>query len=102
MAETRNGPQATIFIRPRDEELFSFAGLWERWHDPQGEAVETCTILTTTANELMQPIHKRMPVILDASAEEQWLDPRSTPGSLGVLLVPFAAERMAPSQSILT
>ncbi len=54
----------------------------------------SCAILTTTANELMQPIHERMPVILDVSAEEQWLDPRSAPDSLGTLLVSFAAERM--------
>ena len=45
--------------------LFLFAGLWERWHDPQGEVVETCTILTATANELMRTLHDRMPVILD-------------------------------------
>jgi putative SOS response-associated peptidase YedK len=69
-------------------------GLWDRWHDPEGEAVETCATLTTTANELMQPIHERMPVISDPSAEEQWLDPRSTPDSLGALLVPFAADQM--------
>ncbi len=87
----RNQP---YFVRLRDEELFSFAGLWERWHDPEGEEIETCAIVTTTANEVMQPIHERMPVILDPSAEEQWLDSRSTPDSLSALLVPFASERM--------
>jgi putative SOS response-associated peptidase YedK len=88
------GRKQPFFICPRDGEPFSFAGLWERWHDPEGEEVETCAILTTTANEVMQPIQERMPVILDPFAEEQWLDPRSTPGSLGVLLVPFAADQM--------
>jgi putative SOS response-associated peptidase YedK len=74
--------------------LFSFAGLWERWHDPQGEQVETCTILTTTANELMQTIHDRMPVMLDTSAEDVWLDTRSTADSLRSLFVPFGSAEM--------
>jgi putative SOS response-associated peptidase YedK len=72
--------------------LFVFAGLWVRWHDPEGEEIEICAILTTPANALMQPIHERMPVILGPSAEEQWLDPRCTPDSLSALLVPFAAD----------
>jgi putative SOS response-associated peptidase YedK len=62
-------------IRPRDGGLFAFAGLRERWHDPTGEVLETCTIRTTEANELMRPLHDRMPVILDAAAENLWLDP---------------------------
>jgi putative SOS response-associated peptidase YedK len=88
------GRKQPFFIRPRDEELFSFAGLWERWHDPEGEPVETCTILTTTANEVMQPIHDRMPLILGPSAEEQWLDPRSSTDALCSLLVPSSSEGM--------
>ena len=74
--------------------MFSFAGLWERWHDPEGEEIESCTILTTTANELMQPIHDRMPVILDSEGENEWLNPRSAPDSLRALLVPFASDQM--------
>jgi putative SOS response-associated peptidase YedK len=93
-AKQGTGRKQAYFICPRAGELFSFAGLWERWHDPEGEEVESCTILTTTANELMRPIHERMPVILDLSAEEQWLDPRSAPDSLSALLVPFAADQM--------
>ena len=83
-----------FFIRPRDEELFSFAGLWETWHDPEGEIVESCAVITTEANELMRPIHDRMPVILNWEGEEEWLNPRSAPDSLRVLLVPFPADRM--------
>jgi putative SOS response-associated peptidase YedK len=78
----------------RDGEPFSFAGLWDHWHDPEGEIVESCTILTTTANEVMQPIHERMPVVLAPSAEEQWLDPRASAGALRSLLVPFAGNDM--------
>ena len=62
--------------------------------DPRGEEVETCTILTTEANELMRPLHDRMPVILDASADALWLDPRSPADVLRSLFVPFASERM--------
>ncbi|MGH7169928.1 MAG: SOS response-associated peptidase [Gemmataceae bacterium] len=81
-------------IRPRNGGLFSLAGLWERWHDPQGEEVETCTILTTEANEVMRPLHDRMPVILDPASDGVWLDPRSSADSLRSLFVPFASERM--------
>jgi putative SOS response-associated peptidase YedK len=45
--------------------LFAFAGLWDRWSPPDGEAVESCTILTTDANELNRPVHNCMPVIVD-------------------------------------
>jgi putative SOS response-associated peptidase YedK len=63
------------FIRPRDGGLFAFAGLWEEWHDPRGEVVETCTILTTGENDVMRPLHDRMPVILDPISDALWLDP---------------------------
>jgi putative SOS response-associated peptidase YedK len=82
------------FIRPRDGDLFSFAGLWERWHAPQGEIIETCTILTTEANELMRPLHDRMPVMLDAEGEDAWLDTRSTTEALRSLFVPFVSADM--------
>jgi putative SOS response-associated peptidase YedK len=88
------GRKQPYFIFPREGELFSFAGLWERWHDPEGEQVETCTILTTTANDLMKPIHDRMPVILDPTTERQWLDPRASGDALQSLLVPCPAEWM--------
>jgi putative SOS response-associated peptidase YedK len=58
-----------------DGGLFAFAGLWDRWKNPTGEIVETCSILTTTANALTSSIHDRMPVILDPGDYELWLDP---------------------------
>jgi putative SOS response-associated peptidase YedK len=88
------GPKQPFYIFPHDGGLFSFAGLWESWHNPKGEEVQTCTILTTSANEVMKPIHERMPVILGPSAEEQWLDPRAYTEDLQLLLVPFAGEDM--------
>ena len=48
-------------VRMKDEGPFAFAGLWERWQEPGGEPIESCTILTTEANELMRPLHDRMP-----------------------------------------
>ena len=76
------------FIRPRDGGLFSFAGLWERWNDPQGQPVETCSILTTEANELMRPLHDRMPVIVDPASDGLWLDPQTPVDALHALFVP--------------
>jgi putative SOS response-associated peptidase YedK len=88
------GRKQPHFIRPNGGGLFAFAGLWECWHDPKGEAVETCTILTTQANELMQSVHDRMPVIVDPSSEDVWLDPLSPADSLRALFMPSPGERM--------
>ncbi len=62
------------FISLRDGRPFGFAGLWERWAGAGGEPVESCTILTTAANETVAPIHDRMPVILDRGDHALWLD----------------------------
>jgi putative SOS response-associated peptidase YedK len=56
-------------------ELFAFAGIWDRWKGPSGNAVETCSILTTTPNGATSPVHDRMPVILDPDGYDLWLDP---------------------------
>jgi putative SOS response-associated peptidase YedK len=56
-------------------ELFAFAGLWDRWRDASGKAVETCSILTTTPNAVTSAVHDRMPVILDPDTYDLWLDP---------------------------
>ena len=55
-------------------EPFAFAGLWDGWRDPKGEVVRSCTIITTSANQLLSPIHDRMPVILTRELEPLWLD----------------------------
>ena len=58
-----------------DGGLFAFAGLWERWRDPSGQWVKSCSILTTTPNAVTSAIHDRMPVILDPDSYDLWLDP---------------------------
>jgi putative SOS response-associated peptidase YedK len=66
-----------MFIHRVDGEPLAFAGLWETWRGPErnDEPLYTCTIITTTANETMAPVHNRMPVILPPDKWEQWLDP---------------------------
>lgn len=68
-----------FYISRRDGRPFTIAGLWETWTDRQASpavAIETCTLLTTSANALMAPLHDRMPVILPESRREPWLDPQ--------------------------
>ena len=74
---------------------FAFAGLWESWRTPDETMLLSCTIITTTPNELMATIHNRMPVILPRQAYEQWLDPSEQKSAqLQPLLKPYPAEEM--------
>jgi putative SOS response-associated peptidase YedK len=83
------------YIKLRDSQPFAFAGLWDRWHPPEGNPVETCTILTTTPNELVQPLHDRMPVILSPDAYKLWFDPTLREVEpLQPLLTPYPADAM--------
>jgi putative SOS response-associated peptidase YedK len=68
------------YIHPREGELFAFAGLWESWNGPGG-VLETCAIVTTEPNEVMAPIHERMPVIVAPADYGRWLK-----GGEGLLL----------------
>jgi putative SOS response-associated peptidase YedK len=58
-----------------DDSIFAFAGIWDSWRSPEGKAIETCSIITTTPNALLIDIHDRMPVILPDDAYDLWLDP---------------------------
>jgi putative SOS response-associated peptidase YedK len=81
-------------IAPTDGAPFAFAGLWERWERDE-TVVESCTIVVTTANATIAPLHDRMPVILARADEALWLDPALTdPAILQPLLVPCAPERL--------
>ena len=72
---------------------FGFAGLWDRWYGAGDQVTETFTIMTTVANELVRPIHHRMPVILGREAREEWLS-ESEPASLSHLWEPCASSSM--------
>lgn len=78
-----------------DGELFAFAGLWDRWRAPDGSWLSSCSILTTTPNRLTATVHDRMPVILDPSNYDLWLDPGMTKiEAASDLLKPFEAQLM--------
>ncbi len=67
------------FIAPSEEPLIAFAGLWERWRDPAGDPLESCTIVTVPANAVVAPIHDRMPLTIGRSAFGAWLDTSADP-----------------------
>jgi putative SOS response-associated peptidase YedK len=84
------------FIHMKDRKPFALAGLWDEWHSPDGNVLRTCTIITTTPNELMADLHNRMPVILDKADFADWLNPMpQTSKDLLQLLKPFATDRMS-------
>jgi putative SOS response-associated peptidase YedK len=90
------GKKLPVCFRLRDGRPFAFAGLWERWLGGDGRPVETCAILTTQANDLVAPVHERMPVILSLRQFADWLDPRRTdPSGLRPWLRPFPADQMS-------
>jgi putative SOS response-associated peptidase YedK len=81
------GPKQPFCIRAADGSILAFAGLRDTWEGPDG-ALETCAILTTSANGLMAPIHDRMPVILAPADYAAWLDPDGVPERLKAMLRP--------------
>jgi len=82
-------------IALRDDSLFAFAGLWERWKDKaKDQVLETYTVLTTDPNELLEPIHNRMPVILAPKDYLRWLEPGEATHLPTDLLRPYPAEEM--------
>jgi putative SOS response-associated peptidase YedK len=75
-----------------DGELFAFAGLWDRWKDPSGDWIKTCSILTTSPNAVTSAVHDRMPVILDPDGYDLWLDPgMKDAAAVSEMLKPFEA-----------
>ncbi|NLC70343.1 MAG: SOS response-associated peptidase [Desulfuromonadaceae bacterium] len=95
--DKQSGSRQPYQIRRRDDRPMAFAGLWERWQNPQDQAViESCTILTTKANEEVSRIHDRMPVILEPSGFSLWLDPdEHRPEKLQPLLRPVEDGQLA-------
>lgn len=83
------------FVGMRDTGPFAMAGLWDHWTSPEGELIESCTIVTTEANAMVQELHDRMPAILFPADYEMWLDPRAKdPKELKQLLKPYPRDEM--------
>jgi len=83
------------YIRLSSAEVFAFAGLWDSWSSPDGNTINSCTIITTQPNELVAPIHNRMPVIIPRKAYLTWLSLNEiNPQIISDLLTPFPADHM--------
>ena len=92
-----SGAKQPFYFYLREKEVFGFAGLWEEWVDKRtGDVLETCTIITTAANDVLKPVHDRMPVILKAADYDQWLDSKeNNTERLQKLLAPYPADEMS-------
>ena len=94
--QQQNGSKQPFYVHHGEGELLAFAGLWEHWQGEDGSEIESCTILTTEPNEMMQPLHNRMPVILLPGAYDRWLRREAQDeGELQSLLRPAPAGLLA-------
>ena len=91
-----NGAKQPHYFQLRDDGPFAFASLWERW--AKGEKpIESCTLLTTEANEVVSPVHDRMPIILEPKNYGGWLDPqRQRLEDVSAILRPFRPSAWLP------
>jgi putative SOS response-associated peptidase YedK len=74
--QATDGKKQPYYIRLANDEPIGLAGLWELWVGPGGASLESCTIITTDANDFTRPIHDRMPVIVSPADYDLWLDPK--------------------------
>ncbi|HJT56356.1 MAG TPA: SOS response-associated peptidase [Ktedonobacteraceae bacterium] len=90
-----HGTKAPWYITLKDQEPFAFAGLWDHWKSPDGQQILSCTIITTQPNDVVAPIHDRMPAILLPDARDLWLNPDMRDDhQLTQLLVPYPSDLM--------
>lgn len=90
-----DGTKQPWYIKGFEDRPLSLAGLWEHWQSPDGSLIETCAIITTTANDLMTPIHDRMPVILPPESITTWLESNAKSEELAGLLRPCEPKFLA-------
>jgi putative SOS response-associated peptidase YedK len=89
-----DGRKQPFYIHIKDDQPFAFAGLWERWKRDD-QKIESCTIIVTEANDVLNPIHDRMPVILSPEDCDLWLDPKfEDKKKLQAILRPFPPSAM--------
>lgn len=93
--QEENGSKQPFRFQLESKRVYAFAGLYDVWRDPTGEEIQSCTIITTTPNDLVLKVHDRMPVILTDSAADEWLNPDTT-DTVKVLsyLKPYPSEKM--------
>lgn len=72
--QRQDSKKQPYYFHLNDHSIFGFAGLWEQWHSPAGDEIQSCTILTKAANSVVKPIHDRMPIILTPDLYDDWLD----------------------------
>jgi putative SOS response-associated peptidase YedK len=85
-------PKQPYYFTMRDGNPITFAGLWETWKEtPDATKLTTCSIVTCGPNEMMEPFHDRLPVMLPRDLWDVWLDPDIEPAALKELLVPYAS-----------
>lgn len=84
-----------VFIRLKSGRPFAFAGIYNNWTSPEGKEITTTTIITTKANELLESVHDRMPVITPENRQDLWLDPEvNDKKMLTPLLKPYPSSEM--------
>ncbi len=82
-----------LHIGMKDGSVFAMAGLYERWLSPDGDVLDTCTVVTTPANSLLEAVHDRMPMIVAPENYDRWLDPAHA--DVAGLIAPYPSDRMA-------
>jgi putative SOS response-associated peptidase YedK len=97
--KTEDGKKVPYRIALKTGEPFAFAGLWENWRDPSGQPVRTFTIITTEPNDLVAPIHNRMPAILLPEAEASWLGDNGVSEDWKDMLGPYPADLMVAEEA---
>jgi len=91
--QSGKAPKAPFYFQLADGAPFAFAGIWETWLSPEGSIIHSCSIITCPPNELIAPIHNRMPVILDKTTCWGWMADQP-PAALQALLAPYPADNM--------
>ena len=82
-----------FYFQMKDGRAFAFAGIWDRWRSNE-TTIKSCAIITTSANELLEPVHDRMPVILPEDKYQLWLNEEVSPTELKKLLGPYSSDEM--------
>lgn len=91
--QDKRGPTIPYYFQRAGRKPFAFAGMWEFWRSPEGEPLRSCTLITTTANALVSPVHDRMPVMFTGENCWDWLL-KTQVEELNQMLAPFPADQM--------